>query len=101
MGYKLFALLITVLMAVLFITGCTEKPTECLSDSDCVPDACCHPTGCALKDKALDCSDVYCTMICDENSMDCGQGSCICKEGKCSVEWNEEAIEQLSGEKII
>lgn len=60
-------------------------PAECYSDADCVPAQCCHPTSCVPKDQAPDCSDMFCTMECAPNTLDCGQGECICKNGKCTT----------------
>jgi len=58
---------------------------ECNVDSDCVPDICCHASSCVPIGKAQDCSEIFCTLVCVEGTLDCGQGSCICVNGKCNA----------------
>ena len=63
---------------------------DCQIDSDCIPikdtgNPCCHPNSCAQKSEAPDCSDVFCTAVCQPGSLDCGQGSCKCINSKCAA----------------
>ncbi len=58
---------------------------ECSTDEDCVAEQCCHATSCINKDYSPDCSGIFCTMVCQENILDCGQGRCGCIEGRCSA----------------
>ena len=61
----------------------TEK--ECSVDSDCVPASCCHSTACVSKEKAPNCSEIFCSQVCVPETLDCGQGSCACINNKCEV----------------
>jgi len=62
-----------------------EDGIECISDSDCVPAICCHASSCVPVKNAQDCSEMFCTMECVEDTLDCGQGSCLCVNGKCNA----------------
>ncbi len=57
----------------------------CLTSNDCVPATCCHATSCIPRNQAPDCTDVFCTEVCEPGTMDCGQGHCECIEGSCKV----------------
>ena len=58
---------------------------ECNIDSDCVPDICCHASNCVPIGEAPDCSDMFCTTVCIDGTLDCGQGNCLCVNGKCNA----------------
>ncbi len=75
-------------LIVIFSMGCIgnneiSNDFECKTAEDCVPAQCCHPTECVHIDLAPDCTDVFCTMECRPETMDCGQGYCDCVEGDC------------------
>ena len=93
-------ILLALVVGVVFITGCVEKPNVttttttgepglhpdyCKIDDDCVPAQCCHPTSCINKKFAPDCSGSVCTEVCD-GPIDCGAGRCACMDNKCVVE---------------
>jgi len=59
--------------------------SECDNDEDCVLEICCHAATCVPKDKAPKCDNIFCTMECIPNTLDCGQGKCICINGECSA----------------
>lgn len=68
-----------------FIIKDREKSEkECTKDSDCVPATCCHPDSCTIKEKAPDCKNIMCSMVCS-GPLDCAAGYCGCVEGKCEV----------------
>lgn len=56
----------------------------CETDADCVPSGCCHATSCVAASEAPDCSDVACTLECEEGTLDCG-GRCLCLQGRCAA----------------
>jgi len=58
---------------------------DCMTDNDCVEEQCCHATSCINKNYKQDCSGIFCTMECRENTLDCNQGHCGCVEGRCSA----------------
>jgi len=80
-------------IGLIFLTACKTAEVgikECNVDADCVRASCCHAASCVPADKAVDCSGIYCSQECKENTLDCGQGKCICDNWKCGVEWNEQ-----------
>ena len=81
--------ILIVLLVIIAITLSNQTTIpiqgECIKDSDCAPAQCCHPTSCVPKDKAPDCSEVFCTMECRQGTMDCGQGYCACIDNKCQA----------------
>lgn len=88
-------LIIVILIIVVFIFGYfilnglkkAEASKECSSDSDCVPSGCCHSSSCVLLSEKPDCSGIYCTEVCQPETLDCGQGDCVCLNGKCGVKF--------------
>jgi len=66
-----------------------ENYKECINDEDCVPEICCHAASCVSKDKAPNCGNLFCTMECIPDTMDCGQGKCRCINGKCDAVFGE------------
>ena len=56
---------------------------------ECVPASCCHATECVLEIEAPNCSEIFCSMVCEPGTLDCGQGYCEFIDGKCGVVWNE------------
>ena len=92
--------IVFVMILVIILVSCSPKEDKpitdpnddinenlsCNEDSDCVPAGCCHPTSCINKDFKEDCSDIFCSMECAPDTMDCGQGRCICEENKCKAE---------------
>ncbi|HIG94492.1 MAG TPA: hypothetical protein HA283_01770 [Nanoarchaeota archaeon] len=86
-------ILIIGLLGVLFYflnEKINDTLVECYSDSDCVANSCCHASSCVSKSLKPNCSDIFCTMNCQSDTMDCGQGSCGCVKGKCIVNWGEK-----------
>lgn len=66
--------------------GADNSPAAtCSSDAECVPAQCCHPTSCVPASQAPDCSDMFCTEVCEGGTMDCGQGHCACLDGLCTA----------------
>ena len=63
-------------------------PLFCMTDSDCVPAQDCHATSC-IGANFKEVSDMFCTLECQPETMDCGQGSCLCHDNKCVVMWVE------------
>lgn len=59
--------------------------TECSADSDCVPATCCHASEAVPLAEAPDCSDIFCTTVCEPGTIDCGQGEIKCVNGKCEA----------------
>lgn len=57
---------------------------ECSADEDCVPATCCHPAECVPAEKAPDCKNIMCSMVCS-GPLDCNAGRCGCIKGKCTV----------------
>ena len=90
----LIVILAALLMAV--VTFYNYKPyiedsiPECGNDIECVPEQCCHPISCVPKAQEPDCTDVFCTEVCEPGTMDCGQGYCECKKGVCTAVIEQE-----------
>ncbi|MBI2040748.1 MAG: hypothetical protein HYT16_01475 [DPANN group archaeon] len=61
----------------------------CASDSDCVQKECCHPVSAVNKAFRPDCSDTFCTAVCQPNTLDCNQGKIKCIKNKCEAIINE------------
>ena len=57
----------------------------------CVPDSCCHAFNCVEENQSPNCTDIMCTMVCQEGTMDCGAGHCAYVNGNCEVVWNNES----------
>ncbi|MBI2572973.1 hypothetical protein HYV86_03895 [Candidatus Woesearchaeota archaeon] len=91
LNFSLFFRLSFLLVAVLFIVGCSgaksSVPPEkyCSTDSDCVAATCCHATDAVGLNYAPTCAAVMCSMDCQEKTLDCGQGEIKCIENTCSV----------------
>ncbi len=69
---------------------CTDGVNTFTEEIKCVPATCCHASSCVLEANAPDCSQIACSMECEEGTMDCGQGQCVFDmgvEGNCKVEW--------------
>jgi hypothetical protein len=86
----MFKLLLVVLFIVFglflyWMVFLSVEEAECVLDSDCVEAECCHPVSCVNIDEKMDCSDIFCTAVCLEGTLDCGQGSCGCIEGNCNA----------------
>ncbi len=77
-------LLLIFFVAIIYFIIQTEKIGECKSDKDCVPSACCHADSCIPKEKAPNCSGIFCSAVCS-GPLDCGAGRCGCVKGKCEV----------------
>ena len=56
---------------------------SCSKNSDCVPAQCCHPSSCVNINNAPNCSDTFCTEVCQEETMFCDGLKCICSNGQC------------------
>ena len=65
----------------------TSDISFCQTDSDCVPASCCHPTDVVNRANAPDCTNIFCTEECQENTMDCGCGEPVCVNNQCEVAW--------------
>jgi len=86
-----------IVLALLFLMiGCSppnqqnnpQDVKECTTSSDCIPASCCHASSCVPKEKAPNCSDMFCTLECTPNTLDCNQGFCSCINNKCQVNFN-------------
>lgn len=76
------------LVLILFLAACTAQvPPEkqCTADADCVPATCCHPTEAVNVNYAPDCTDVFCTQVCEPGTLDCNQGEVKCVDGQCQA----------------
>jgi hypothetical protein len=62
-----------------------DKTLACSHDSDCVPAGCCHSNSVINKNFVPDCSGVFCTAVCEPNTLDCGQARPKCVVGRCEV----------------
>ncbi len=85
---KIFYIIIALLflgVLIYLILQNKEAEGECSLDEDCVPASCCHPDSCVPKSQTPDCSNMFCTMECKPETMDCGQGECKCIKGKCEA----------------
>ena len=86
-------ILLFLLFGLILVAGCKSSGNpskECSVDSDCVPASCCHADACVAVGNAPDCSGIYCSQECKENTLDCGQAKCVCDAGKCSVGWKNQ-----------
>jgi hypothetical protein len=74
------------LLLLVFLVSCSV-PSEkvCVQDSDCVPAKCCHAIDAVNQENAPDCSEISCSLGCEEGTLDCGQGKISCIEGSCEV----------------
>lgn len=72
---------------LLFLVACSPIPAEkqCITAADCVPAQCCHATDAVNINYAPDCSDIFCTAVCEPSTLDCGQGEIQCIAGECQV----------------
>jgi len=81
-------LILIVIMIFIFIallsTYSNINENYCNSDEECIPAQCCHPTSCTNIRNKPNCSDIFCTQVC-EGPIDCGAGSCKCVNNKCQV----------------
>lgn len=80
-------------LSILFFISCTPViPLEkqCTTAADCVPAQCCHATTAVNQQSAPDCSDIFCTAVCEPSTLDCGQGEIQCIAGECQVVLKEE-----------
>jgi len=68
------------ILCLLLVSGCGLD--NCVVDEDCVKDSCCHSKSCVNVENKLDCEGVFCSMECQEGTLDCG-GECKCVNGKC------------------
>jgi len=86
MNKKSKVMLIVVVIISVLIVFSSENIQEI---PECVPAQCCHATSCVLIELAPNCSDIICTTICQEETMDCGQGHCEFNSAteKCEVIW--------------
>ena len=66
-----------------------DEKLACSSDSDCVPAGCCHSKSTVNRNFAPDCADMFCTAVCEPDTMDCGQAKPKCIVGRCGVVTNE------------
>ena len=57
----------------------------CQQDSECIPDSCCHATSCVQENSAPSCPGVYCTLDCQNGTLDCGQKKCACVNNHCKA----------------
>lgn len=74
-------------------TNSIPAERQCAVDADCVPAECCHAKSAVNKNFAADCSEMFCTMECAPETLDCGQGEVKCVEGECKVVILGEAIQ--------
>ena len=98
------------LLFLLFLSGCviTPRPTindenktvSCISNKECVPDACCHARGAVNSMYGPSCSDVMCSMNCEEGTLDCGQGMIKCVKKQCAIvsSDNSNSLDNSNGE---
>lgn len=81
--------LVYLILFLLFLVSClpAEVPAEkqCTSAADCVPAQCCHATNAVNQAYAPDCREIFCTLECAPNSLDCGQGEIRCQNKVCTV----------------
>ncbi len=79
------------MFSLFFVDSCSSIPPEkqCSVDNDCVPSACCHADSAVSKSFSPDCKDVFCSLDCQPDTIDCGQGSVRCLEKRCTVVLNE------------
>lgn len=93
---KVLYAIIILAIALVFVVGLIIKApetkmekniseVECSSNADCVPASCCHAASCVSKENAPKCRDVFCSAVCEPNTMDCGQGRCECLNNKCTA----------------
>ncbi len=75
------------IILLFFLVSCTNLPPEkqCTTASDCVPAQCCHATEAANANYAPDCTEMFCTAVCEPGTLDCGQGDIQCLSGECRV----------------
>ncbi len=66
-------------------TLANASESTCTTDAECVPKTCCHPSACVPRAQQPDCTDIYCTGDCKENTLDCNQGQCACINQSCKV----------------
>jgi hypothetical protein len=81
----LFLLGITVLVVACAPTENQPTEKQCTTAADCVPATCCHASEAVNKAYAPDCTDIFCTAICEAGTLDCGQGEIQCLAGECTV----------------
>ena len=62
-----------------------DEKLACSIDSDCVPAGCCHASSVVNKNFAPDCSGMFCTAVCEPDTLDCGQGKPKCIVGRCEI----------------
>lgn len=83
--------MVLLLLSSIFILSCSPSiPSEkqCSTAADCVPAQCCHATDAINTNYAPDCSDIFCTAVCEPSTLDCGQGEIQCVSGQCQVVLN-------------
>lgn len=81
-------ILLLILFAILIYFIVNNKTdteaSECKVNEDCVPATCCHPDSCVPAEKAPECKNIMCSMVCS-GPLDCGAGICGCVNNKCEI----------------
>lgn len=76
--------LLTLIVCSFFLTACSAPlEKQCSTDADCVPAACCHATDVVNRAYAPDCSQQFCTAVCQPGTLDCSQGEIKCLKHTC------------------
>ena len=88
--FVIIALLIVVVGVVLSFYYESKEVKDngeagCVFDEDCVAASCCHTSSCVSAEDAPDCIGIYCTQVCQPETLDCGQGSCKCVNKECKA----------------
>ena len=88
-GITIFIVLLVIFIIVYQLNGRDIEPRkQCSSDQDCVPATCCHPTDAVNREFAPNCHGVFCTEVCEPNTIDCGQGEIKCIDNICQAVLN-------------
>lgn len=86
--FWIIIVLLAILILLIYFIAKNDKADkeggECKIDEDCAPATCCHPDSCAPVEKAPECKNIMCSMVCS-GPLDCNAGSCSCVKGKCEV----------------
>lgn len=85
--------ILILILGLILIGGCIREiqpELYCEKDSDCVPAQCCHPTSVINKEFTPDCTGIFCTLECREDTLDCGYGSPACIKNKCIIIWTKK-----------
>ena len=86
-GSIIFIVILLIIGLFWFIAEWNSKDEVMIAK--CVPDSCCHSMKCVPENQAPNCSQTFCTMSCEPETMDCGYGHCEIINGKCEVIWDE------------